>query len=271
MVVAELEEDERRPPGGIGILRRRGAVGGRQPGEAGDVAGRVLDVLAQDDAAVGARRRRGAERCGRMCRSPSPVDPPDRLRSAADRLDRGARQVLTEKARALGAPLGMREDGLDRSELDLRAGDQHLVDVVVELADDPDPLGVERQRVEGRSHRPLDRVLERDQGPLGVAALDRLDGGVDGRHRAPARSPPPRRRGAGPPRRRCPAGPRNATRSGDAGRSGVIVIRPDRSGSGRDAPAPWRRAPRARGRGWSARRRSAWRRPGPDRVAGSPR
>ena len=83
-----------------------------------------------------------------------------------------------EKARALGERLRMREDpGSTSAELDRARGDQHLVDPVVELADDPDPVGVEGERVERRPHRPLDRVLEGDERPLAGAALDRLDRG----------------------------------------------------------------------------------------------
>ena len=61
------------------------------------------------------------------------------------------------------------------------------------LADDRHRLGVEGEGVEGAADRALDRVLERDQGAVGLAVLDREDRVVD-RRRAQRLELRPRRR-----------------------------------------------------------------------------
>ena len=76
---------------------RRLGAGVGEPGEAGDVVGLVLDVLAEDDAVVG----RGGG--GRAERRPRAVglggDAADGLGGAADGLDRGAGELGAEEAR----------------------------------------------------------------------------------------------------------------------------------------------------------------------------
>lgn len=69
----------------------------------------------------------------------------------------------------------MGEDGLDLGQLDPLAGDQVGADGVVVLADDRHRVGFEGQGVEGRADRALDRVLDRDQGAVGLAGLDGED------------------------------------------------------------------------------------------------
>ena len=94
----------------------------------------------------------------------------------------GARQVLAQEAGALGERLGVREHRGDLRPARLRlACEQHRPHGEVVLADDRHLLGVEGEGVEGAAHRALDRVLEGDQRPIRLAALDREDRLVDGR------------------------------------------------------------------------------------------
>ena len=51
---------------------------------------------------------------------------------------------------------------------------------MVVLAGDRDALGVEGERVQRRAHRALDRVLERDQCPVGLAERNGHHRVVDG-------------------------------------------------------------------------------------------
>ncbi len=90
-------------------------------------------------------------------------------------------RLLAQEAGALGERLGVGEDGRDLLQLDLLAGDQVGAHGEVVLADDRHRLGLEGERVERAAHRTLDRVLERHQGPLGLAPLDGEDRVVDGR------------------------------------------------------------------------------------------
>ena len=175
MVLAELGEDERglaRP-----ALLDRGAGRG-DPDEAGDVVGLVLDPLAEDHAAVELGRGEGPDRRPRALRL---AHHPHRGGGAADAPPFDSGQRLAQEAGALGERLGMGEDGLDPLELDLRAGDQVRAHREVVLADDRHRLGVEGKGVERAAHRALDRVLERDEGPLRLTALDGEDRVMDGR------------------------------------------------------------------------------------------
>src|SRR6476646_5692130 len=65
-------------------------------------------------------------------------------------------------------------------QVDWLPGDQVKADGEVVLADDGDPAGVESESVEGAANRALDRVLKRDQRPLGLTSLDGEDRVVDG-------------------------------------------------------------------------------------------
>jgi hypothetical protein len=84
------------------------------------------------------------------------------------------------------------EDRLDPAELEGLAADQVRPHGVVVLADDRHRPGLEGERVEGAAHRALDRVLEGDQGAVGLAAFDGEDRVVD--RRRPQRLEPGRRR-----------------------------------------------------------------------------
>ena len=186
MVVAELGEDQRRAPL---ALARRARGGRRDPHEPGHVVGLVLDVLAKDHAAVEGSRRACAEgRPGRRLAT----DGADRLGARCGRAHLCARQLLAQEAGALGKDLRVGEHDLNAPGLQRRPRDEAVADGVVVLADDRHLVAVEGQRVEGRAHRPLDRVLERHEGEVGLAARDSLDrvvhgGGRDGIHLVLAR------------------------------------------------------------------------------------
>src|SRR5262249_35946720 len=88
-------------------------------------------------------------------------------------------QDLADEAGALRVRLWMGEDDLDAVQRAVRPGDQAVPNRQVVLADEGEPVRVERQRVEGGRDRALDRVLERDQSAVGLAPADGEDRVVD--------------------------------------------------------------------------------------------
>ena len=105
----------------------------------------------------------------------------------------GLGQPGADEARALGVGLRVGDDGLDLGELELGAGDQAVSDRMHDLAEDRDVLGLHRQRIERRVDRAAERVLDRHQGSLDDAVMDRHHRLVDRRQRdelEPVRSAP---------------------------------------------------------------------------------
>ena len=152
-----------------------------------------------------------------------------------------AAQSLAQEAGALAACLWVGDDPVDLLQGHAPAGDQAVADRVHHLADDPDLVGLEHERVERRVDRSLDGVLDRHQ-----RALARL------RPRPPSRS---RRSSAAAPARarraatrsseasrasslKVPSGPRKATRTVRLPGCGL--------GGGRRAEASWPRRRRRR-------------------------
>jgi hypothetical protein len=86
--------------------------------------------------------------------------------------DFGAGQPLADETRALSRRLRMREDSLDPLERYPCACDQAVADRVDDLAHDRDPVGVERERVEGDVDRAFERVLDRHDRPFGPSFLN---------------------------------------------------------------------------------------------------
>ena len=77
----------------------------------------------------------------------------------------------------------MGHDRLDLRQLERRARDQAVPDRVDDLSEDRDVLGLHRERIEGGVDGALERVLDRHQGPLDGAEVDRHHGVVDRRVR----------------------------------------------------------------------------------------
>src|SRR5436189_6411584 len=107
MVLAELREDEGGLPGGARVWV--GSRGG-DPDEAGDVVRLVLDVLAEDRAAVELGRRAAADRGPRLG---GLAEQPHRFRGAAGAAQLRFGKAFAQEAGALGERLGMGEHGLD--------------------------------------------------------------------------------------------------------------------------------------------------------------
>ncbi len=169
------------PPGG--------RPDGPEPDEPRLVAGHVLDAGAQHLAAVALGGQAVAER------GPRPVvlgHGPDRLggRAAGEHLRAG--QPRADEARALRGRLRMGHDRLDLRQLERRPRDQAVADRVDDLAEDRDVLGLHRQRVERGVDRALERVLDRHQGALDGAEVDRHHGVVDRRRSGTSIEPPAR-------------------------------------------------------------------------------
>ena len=78
----------------------------------------------------------------------------------------GARQPLAQEARALGDRLRMRDHALDVLEREPARGDEAVMDRVDNLGDDADVDRLERERVERGRDAALERVLDRDDGPV---------------------------------------------------------------------------------------------------------
>ena len=92
----------------------------------------------------------------------------------------GLGDVLAEEVGALRVRLRVREHDLHAAEVQLRASDQGVGDGVIVLAGDLDLGSVEREAVERRADRALDRVLERHERAVGLALGNGLDGVEDG-------------------------------------------------------------------------------------------
>ena len=92
-----------------------------------------------------------------------------------------ARQPLAQEASALGDRLRVRDDPLDVLELDRFGGDEAVVDRVHELGADADVDSLEHERVERHRDAALERVLDRDDGPIHGSLLYCHDGVVDRR------------------------------------------------------------------------------------------
>ena len=97
--------------------------------------------------------------------------------------DLRARQLRAQEARALGAGLRVRDDRLDRVEPERAPGEQAEMDRVPQLADDHDVVGLERERVERRVDRALERVLDRHQRTIDRPVVDGDDRVVERRLR----------------------------------------------------------------------------------------
>ena len=133
MVVAELGEDQRRPPR---ARRPRAAVPrGRDPDEAGDVVGLVLDPLARARRSRRARRP-SARRAPPTARSDS-RDLAHRLGgAAAPRAPRPAGSCSRMKRAHWALAWGWESTASTSSSASSVAGDQAVADRVVVLADD---------------------------------------------------------------------------------------------------------------------------------------
>ncbi len=179
--VAGAGEQDRRLPRGAGRRRRKGlAAVGAQPGEAGGVSRLVLDALVQDDAAMGRGCGRGSDRRGSL--HPVPAQRPHGLGGGAGRNETRRGEPLAEEPRALGVGLRVRENRLDLAGLEPPRRDQAVADRQHGLADDREaPIGA--QRVDGRGHRALERVLDRHERDVHLAREQRADRVVHGRVR----------------------------------------------------------------------------------------
>ncbi len=182
-LVAGPPEHERRRPalalvalGAVAGARDRVARG--QPDEARLVAGHVLDALGEDRRAVALGRR---PRPDRRVGAGALGDEADRLGRRADGHDLRLGQAIAQEAHALLGGVRMRGDEADVGERPVLGGDQAVDDGQDDLADERDVLGVDDQRVEGRRDRPGQRVLERDQAAVELAALHAHDDLVDRR------------------------------------------------------------------------------------------
>src|SRR3954451_22659153 len=127
------------------------------------------------------------------------------------------------------------------------------------LADDRDVARLDRERVERRVHRALERVLDRDERALDVAAVDGHDGVVDGR-----RTDGVERIRPGGEQRLLAEGPRRAEeRDLHANRmfaqaNRTLALNAALPAPRRPAPASSPRSPRGRARARPARRARAW-------------
>ena len=122
----------------------------------------VLDVLAQDRAAVERRRRRASR--ARSCRPGGLRHQAHRVGGRRGRHDVRVRQRLAEEARALSGGLRVRDDRADgvEPERPRRRSRQKCTGCRSSPTIDQ-VLGLEHERVEHRVHRALERVLDRDQ------------------------------------------------------------------------------------------------------------
>ena len=129
--------------------------------------------------------------------------------------DLGLLQSLAQEAGALAACLRVGEDPVDLVQRDLLAGDQAVAHGVDDLADDPDLVGLEHERVERRVDRSLERVLDRDDRALRACrprrpSRSRRSSAAE-RARAPRAGPV--ERGSRASSLNVPSGPRKATRT----------------------------------------------------------
>ena len=178
-VVGRLPEHQRGLPARRPRRVRRLAG---DPHEARLRARRVLDVRGQHRAAVELGRRAAAERRPRLA-ALALGDDPHGVGGRGGVDHRGARQPGAQERGALAARLRVRGHGGDPLELDRLARDQAVVDREHELAGDLDVVGLERERVERRVDRALERVLDRHQRALHAALVDRHHRVVDRRQR----------------------------------------------------------------------------------------
>ena len=154
------------------LLRRRRRVGGaREPGEAGRVAGIVLEVLGEHHGAVAAR---GEPRADRRARAVAlAARPRARRRRSTPRAPAPRPAGAPRASAALAERLRVREHHRDLRQRQLAARGQAVGDRLDDLADQRDVGRLERERVEHRVHAALERVLDRRQRPLAPALLDR--------------------------------------------------------------------------------------------------
>ena len=153
----------------------------RQPGEAGGVAGVVLEVLGHHHRAVAARGQPRADRRPRAFALAGHVAHGVGGRDGGDH--RRARNVLGQPARALAERLGVRADDGDLLERQLAARGQAVGHRLEDLADQHHVRRLQREAVEHRVHAALERVLDRGQRALQPALLDGQHDVAQGRER----------------------------------------------------------------------------------------
>ena len=147
---------------------------GSQPEKSGHIPRFVLDALPDYLAFVnpgGAGGSKCSPRSGRF------RDLANRGTGAGRDPLLGLAEFRPEEERALGERLGVGDHHLDRSGVKGRPGDQGRPNLMVELAGDANRIGVLDQAVESGADRPLDRVFDRNQGPVGIPGRHRLDRG----------------------------------------------------------------------------------------------